>query len=210
LNSRRASLPEWTSQDAARALVPRSDSYSALLDVATQLIGEVGYERTTVREIAKRLGVQSGSLYSHISSKNELLEEIVQRVGLEFIARAEAAVEQNGDPEARLRGFVVQHLTVLHEYQAAVSVYFNEWKKLDDEAKRSIVKLRRRYEMLLAGIIEDGIESGMLRTVDVRSAVLVIISVVNWTYQWYRPGGPLSPAELADEYMDIILNGLKD
>jgi len=209
LKTHRGTLPEERPPVGDRAVLPPSDSYTALLEVATQLFGEVGYERTTVREIAKRMGVQSGSLYSHISSKNEMLEQIVHRIGMEFIARAEAAIVQNDDAEAQLRQFVVQHLIVLHAYKAAVSVYFNEWKKLDAESQRSIVKMRKHYEDLLAGIIERGIESGVLRAADVKSAVLVVISTLNWTYQWYRPDGPRKPAELANDFMDIILNGLK-
>jgi TetR/AcrR family transcriptional regulator, cholesterol catabolism regulator len=205
----RGTLPEERPQAGDGAALPLSDSYNALIEVATQLFGEVGYERTTVREIAKRMGVQSGSLYSHISSKNEILEQIVQRIGTEFIARAREAIEEGGDAQDQLRRFVVAHLTVLHTYQAGVSVYFNEWKKLDAESQKSIVKLRRHYEELLAGIVERGMAAGELRPVDVKSAVLVIISTVNWTYQWYRPDGPRTPAELADDFLDIILRGLQ-
>lgn len=186
-----------------------SSTYTELIHVATELFGEIGYERTTVREISKRMGLQSGSLYSHISSKDEILEEIVRRVGNEFIARAREAVSQSSDAEQNLRGLIVQHMLVMHDYLQAVAVYFNEWTKLNGASRDAIVDLRREYERIFENVIRTGIAQGRFRKVDVKSAVIFILSALNWTYQWYKPEGRQSPRKLADTYADLLLAGVQ-
>ena len=202
-------LPLPAARPGADGEVRRENStYSELIHVATELFGELGYERTTVREISKRMGLQSGSLYSHISSKDEVLTEIVRRVGSEFIARAEEAVGRSEDPEQNLRDLIAEHIEVINDYLQAVSVYFNEWTKLADASQASIAELRREYEQIFEGVIRRGISAGKFRKVDVRSAVVFIVSALNWTYTWYRPGGRLPPRKLAESYSDFILFGM--
>lgn len=200
--------PPRPSRDGGDAR-PESGTYANLIGVAAELFGEIGYERTTVREISKRMGLQSGSLYSHISSKDEILEEIALRVGEEYLSRAKAAIERCDDPEQALRELITQHLTLMHEYPQAVTVYFNEWRKLDETRRQAIRSLRRDYERIFEGVISEGIRRGKFRDVDVRLSVLFIESVLNWTYQWYSPKGRYSPRKLAEAYADLYLVGLQ-
>lgn len=188
---------------------PEGGTYTNLIGVAAELFGEIGYERTTVREISKRMGLQSGSLYSHISSKDEILEEIAHRVGHQFLARAKDVTEKHDEPEETLRELIVQHIMVMHDYPQAVAVYFNEWRKLDEERRESIRRLRRDYERILEGVINDGIRQGKFRQVDVRLATLFLGSALNWAYQWYSPNGRYSPRKLAEAYADLYLSGLQ-
>ena len=206
--TRRVPLPAAQPSRDGNPVRHESSTYAELIHVATELFGELGYERTTVREISKRMGMQSGSLYSHISSKDELLEEIIRRVGSEFIARAQEAVARCDDPEQKLRELIAQHIQVMHNYLPAVAVYFNEWTKLDEASRRSIVKLRREYEQIFAHVIRSGISQGKFRKVDVTVAVVWILSALNWTYQWYTPGGSQSPRKLSEAYADLLLSGL--
>jgi AcrR family transcriptional regulator len=209
LTKGRTALPEARAHADGALSQPMSKAHEILLNMATELFGEVGYERATVREIAKRMGILSGSLYSHISSKEELLNEIIRRIGQEFIVRAEEAIEQLDDPEECLREIAVRHITVLYDYQLAVSVYFDEWNKLGIASQQPIIEWRRYYEELIANVFKRGIEIGVFETNDVKTAVLVIISTLNWTNKWYKPGSSLSPEKLANNFMDVILGGLR-
>ncbi|MQA81835.1 MAG: TetR family transcriptional regulator [Streptosporangiales bacterium] len=183
--------------------------YGDLLDAATKLFSEHGYERTTVRMIANEMGVQSGSLYSHIKSKEEVLRRIVIACAESLMVRVEDARDRSETPEERLRAMCRAHMRVQQEEKAAVTIYFDEWHKLDEESREYIVELRRRYEQELAEVVEEGIERGDFGPVDVRGAVLVILSALNWAYTWYRPDGRLSPEEIADLFVDVIVEGLR-
>lgn len=191
-----------------RATEKRSAAYDELVRVANDLFSELGYERTTVRLIADRLGVKSGSLYSHISGKDQILQEIIMRVGEEFVRRVTKARQSSEDPEIALRRMCREHLHVLHELQPSVTVYFNEWRKLDETLRKDVIVLRKQYEELFRDVILAGVKAGVFSTPDVRSAMLVVLSSLNWTYQWYDRHGPLTPDQIADGYVDFILEGL--
>jgi AcrR family transcriptional regulator len=191
----------------ARAVSPR---YDDLVELSTRLFSEHGYDATTVRMIADAMGVKSGSLYSHIDSKNEVLVRIVMSVAEDFFDGAKAASTSAGDAADRLRAMCRAHIEVLDRRQDAVRVYYDEWRKLDPRSRRRIVKLRADYESCFVGVIEQGVAAGAFRVVDVRAAVLVILSACNWTYQWYSRDGQWKPADIADRYIDVIVNGLRD
>jgi AcrR family transcriptional regulator len=187
--------------------IPRR-RYDDLVEIATELFSEYGYERTTVRMIAERMGIKSGTLYSHISGKDEVLERIVNTVGEDFITRLVAAVEQSDDPVERLRAMCRSHLAVLHDHLEAVTVYFNEWQKLQPDARTVIVDIRIRYETLLREVINDGIARGVFSARNPDDVVLMLLSGLNWTYKWYRPGGGRTPDEIADGLLQVVLDGL--
>lgn len=186
---------------------PRS-RYDDLLSTATDLFSRHGYERTTVRMIADELGIQSGSLYSHISGKEEVLKRIVMFVGADFIARADRDRQNSTTAGEALRAMCRSHLDVLHEHGGAVTVYFNEWQKLDAQSQQDIIELRERYERNFADVVAWGLETGEFKAENARAVVLVLLSTLNWTYKWYRPGGSHTPHELADAFLQVIFDGL--
>ena len=187
----------------------KRNSYEDLVDVATRLFSEHGYEGTTVRMIAEALGVKSGSLYSHISTKEEILEKIALEVADDFVEGARVASESEDAPEERLRALVHHHLDVVHRRQEAVTVYYDQWRGLDADTRQTIRTKRRTYERRYARVIEDGIEAGEFEPVDVRQAVLMILSACHWTYQWYNRRGSRKPQEIADAFVDVMLTGLR-
>src|SRR4051812_2128742 len=204
---RDSSAPLVTGRPMPAARV--SPRYEDLVDLATKLFGEHGYEATTVRMIADAMGVKSGGLYSHIASKDEVLVHIVMSVAHDFYAGAEAARQSAEGAEGRLRAMCRAHLEVLHRRHDAVRVYYDEWRRLDPTSRKQIAQLRDDYEANFTEVIEEGIASGEFRDVDVRSAVLVILSACNWTYQWYSSRGNWKPADIAHSYMDVIVSGLR-
>jgi TetR/AcrR family transcriptional regulator, cholesterol catabolism regulator len=180
-----------------------------MLDVATELFARRGYEGTSVRAIADEMGIESGSLYSHIASKEEILLEIVERTAGSFFERAEEVLAAGGSSESQLVGLARAHLTTVHEGGAAVRVYYGEWRQLDRARRRKVVALRERYEAMFREVIEAGIESGEFKPLDLEATTLVIMSVLNWSLEWYTANGRLGPKELADDLLEVVLAGLR-
>jgi AcrR family transcriptional regulator len=185
------------------------NTYEDVLDVATTLFAQIGYERTSVRAISDQLGIESGSLYSHISTKEEILLKIVERIAGAFFVAAEQAVDRSANAEQQLRALCAAHLSVVHSQPEAVAVYYNYWKSLDKKYYDPIVDLRRRYEDIFADIVASGKADGSFGDLSVADAVLVILSTLNWTPQWYSPSGPAGPDEVASRLADVLLSGLR-
>lgn len=174
-----------------------------ILEEAARLFGRRGYHATSMRDIGEATGMLAGSLYAHISSKEDLLFEIVLQAANQFLDRLEALRALDLSPEERLRRAMRAHVGVVADNLDEAWVFHHEWKALTGERRDEVRRLRRRYEQLW-----DEIVRGLPGAADPRFARLLVLSAANWTYTWYRPEGPLSPDEVADRFSDLLLAGL--
>lgn len=188
--------------------MPRPTRKAAIIDAAVDLFAHKGYHATTVRDIAGESGMLSGSLYAHISSKEDLLFEIVERAANEFTVAAEPIVHGPGTAADKLRRAMAAHVDVVAGDLAAATVFLHEWRALSPERQQAAAALRDRYESLLGEIIAAGVASGEFKGVDQKFARLLVLSAVNWLYSWYSPGGELAAAAVADKLATLILDGL--
>lgn len=194
-----------TEEVAAPSHSPR---YQDLLNIATLLFARDGYDRTTVRAIADLMGIESGSLYSHIDRKEDLLFSIVRRVAREFFERADAARQQADSSVDLLRRLCRAHMSVMSDSHEACQVYYAEWRKLSPDNREAVVELRERYQQIYRDAIDEGVSNGELQADDNRWATLVVLSALNWSWEWYVPAGRLAADEVADSMAAILLNGI--
>lgn len=178
-----------------------------ILNIAGDLFSQRGYHGTTMRELARSLDLRGASLYSHIASKEEMLWEIVRQAAGEFLAQAEV-VPQDIAPEEQLRRLIRGHLAVIANELQNATVFFQEWKFLEQPLRGKITTLRDAYEGHFRRVIEEGTRQGVFHVDDTRLATLFVLSALNWTYQWYHAGGELTMEQLAEQYSTFILRAL--
>jgi Transcriptional regulator len=177
---------------------------------AVRLFGERTYPVVGMRDIGDAVGLLPGSLYVHISSKEDLLLRIVER-GIQNYLDAIAPVVDSGDTAAeRLRGAIKAHMRVLAVTLEQTRVAVHQWTYLSDAKQAEIVTMRRRYEELFTRILLDGIESGEFRAVaNPKIAVLATIGMLNSATQWYSPDGQLTAEDIGDALAENALTGLQ-
>jgi AcrR family transcriptional regulator len=175
---------------------------------AGRLFSEVGYHATSMRDLARALGVQGGSLYAHIASKEELLWEIVIRAADEFDAALEPIRAHPGPSAEKLRAALEAHLEVVSRNLDWATVFFHEWKHLSPERIEAIASRRDSVERVYREILTQGVAAGEFRAdLDVKMAAILSLSSANWSYHWFRPSGRLSAREVADSFADMLLRG---
>lgn len=185
-----------------------SSRLEEIWDTAERLFSQYGYHATTMRHIASELGLEGGSLYAHIESKEDILRAVVRRTGDKFLGTMEPIAKSDAPPDEKLRNAIRAHIRLIAENLDAVTVYFHEWQFLKPEHHTASRERRDIYEGMFRKIIVEGVEAGVFRDVDPRFAGILILSVGNWLYEWYDPTGPLDPEKLADLFADMILKGL--
>ena len=131
----------------------------AILEAAISLFGKRGYAGTTMRDIAKEVGVLPGSLYAHISSKETLLDEIVE-LGIESFLAIEAQVPASGSVIERLRAAVKAHVRVAAEHPGRSLVVFHQWRFLTEPNLTRALNKRRRYQQFFVKLVDEGIADG--------------------------------------------------
>lgn len=178
-----------------------------LTRAAARLFAEKGYHGTSVGDLAEALGVQKGSLYSHIDSKADLLWEVA-REGAEAFHAALDTVPDEGPVVERIRLALRAHLRVVAEQLDIATVFVREWRYLEGDQRERYVAERRRYEERFRALFREGREHGELRTdLDDGTAALLALSSANWAYTWLRPGRDTD--ELADRFTALLLDGMR-
>ena len=185
------------------------DRKEQIYSTARIMFSERGYHATTVRDIARELNLQGGSLYAHIESKETVLWELVSRAAEQFLGAVEPIVQSDAQPAEKLREMVRAHVTVVAANLDDATVFLHEWKFLGDERRTAIAAQRDRYEHLYRQVIEDGILLGDFAETDPKMAATLVLSAVNWLPQWYKPSGPLTPVQVADSFSGLVLSGLQ-
>ncbi len=180
-----------------------------VLEAAERLFSQRGYEATTVRDIADALAIKPGSLYAHIETKEDLLWGILSAAADRFFACVEPIVRSDLVTLEKLRRVIAAHVRVLTQSASAAAVYTNEWRHLSEPRRTEFAKRRDSYERIFRELVHDAIREGTFGDVDEKFAALLILSSLNWIYQWYRPGGVMTPDEIARKITDLLFNGLR-
>ncbi len=176
-------------------------------DVASELFREHGYSGTSVRDIARALDIQGASLYSHVASKQDVLWSIVDGTATQFETAAEEALAgvDADDPLAGLRALVRAHVGVVLEDVGRASVFVHEWRSLGPERRARTLDRRDAYEGRFRALIEAGIASGSVASIDPNVAAAYLLTSLNGLVAWYRPDGRLEPDAVADTYVELSL-----
>lgn len=188
--------------------MPRPGRREEMLEAAVALFSRKGYHATTVRDIADEVGMQSGSLYAHIASKEDLLLEVVMQAADQFMAVITPIADGDEPAGVKLKRAMAAHIQVVARSPEAATVFLHEWKALAPKRRQVVAERRAAYEAELGRIIRQGVEAGEFRPVDETFVRLLVLSAVNWVYQWYRHGGGLGADEVAERFHEIILLGI--
>lgn len=187
----------------------RGDRMDQIRGAALEAFYRKGYHATSLREIADAVGIKVPSLYNYISSKQQLLFDLMSQVMKDLMLTTVEAVQRAGpSPEDELRAVI--HAFILynigHPHEAAVSDA--ELRALNRTNLKSIIKMRDEFDAIFSDIIFRGIESGAFSPGDVPMIKSSILTVCARIYVWYRPAGLHAPDEVASLISAYLINGL--
>ncbi|MCB9853488.1 MAG: TetR/AcrR family transcriptional regulator [Phycisphaerales bacterium] len=180
-----------------------------LFHTASQMFCEKGFHATSIRDIAERVGIQGGSIYSHFESKDDLLWSIVQHAADRFFSAIRPVAGADMGITQKLRKAVITHAEVITSDLDAAAVYTVEWRHLSPERRAEVTKLRDEYESIWRTMVDQGIREGYLAASDAAGASRFILSSLNYLFTWFRPDGPLTAEEVGTLIADYTFDGLR-
>ena len=193
--------------------MPRTPGSSAALTAprlraaAMRLFARHGYAAVSMRRIAGELGLQAGALYRYTPDKQALLFELM-RDHMTEVLQGWAAVPRGPEPVAQLADFVRFHIGFHIDRPEAVFVANMELRNLSPGNFAEIERMRRAYEGELEAILAEGQAAGLFDIPDLRLATLAVIAMLTGVTGWYREGGRLSRAAVAETYVDMVLRAV--
>ncbi|OIQ94514.1 HTH-type transcriptional repressor KstR2 [mine drainage metagenome] len=174
-----------------------------------RLIYEHGFEAMSLRQLAAEVGIQVGSLYNHIRTKQDLLFGLLQSHMETLLAALDQALAGESGPERRLAAFAAFHVDYHIVRKEEVFICYSELRSLTPEQYPVIVDLRRHYERRLIDILEDGARAGCFAVADAAVTAYGILALLTGVCTWFRPGGRMSAADVAALYTDMALKSVK-
>lgn len=177
-----------------------------IIKTAGQLFREKGYEGTSVRDLADAVGLQSGSLFFHFGSKEEILVSLLEGGLKRAVAIVDRHLANASSPEEKLSAILHGHLqAILAEERDAFYVVLRDWRTLSPPSRKKVIALRDEYESHIARALEELAQTGLIPN-NTRLFRLFLLGALNWTVQWYRPDGNLTIEQLADGFLELMVS----
>lgn len=170
---------------------------------------EKGFSATSMRDLAESVGIEAASLYNHIQSKAEILQEIIFRTANECNVHLDVVARPTGPVIRRIEALIRFHVQMMLTRFDDYYVMVNEWHHLTEPYLTNFVTQRRTYVQKLETIINEGVRNRELRPVLPYVAMLTILSSVRGLEFWHRSNKRISPIELEDNLVNHLLYGLK-
>jgi len=175
-----------------------------LLREAAGLFRDKGYERTTVRDLAAAVGIQSGSLFHHFRTKEEILKAVMVETIRLNTALMQAAVAAADTTQDKLRALIRTELESINgQTGEAMAVLVFEWRSLSEAARAEVLELRDIYEALWLDVL-GALNDEKVVLADPFVVRRMLTGALSWTVTWYRQDGGLSLDGLTSQVMAMM------
>jgi TetR/AcrR family transcriptional regulator, cholesterol catabolism regulator len=213
-------IPESQAQATAGGHDTRFDRrFSEILDYATEVFADKGYEGASMRDLSRLSGISLAGLYYYFDSKEKLLYLIQKHTFTTILDRLRERLATSSDPEERIRIFVLNHVDYAVAKQKAMKVLSHEDDVLKNGYGADLTAIKREYYRTCVGLIDDLAQAENLprlvrrpsgkNGVSTRTAVMGLFGMMNWLYTWYKPRIDPDAEVIARQFSDIFLQGVR-
>jgi AcrR family transcriptional regulator len=179
-----------------------------ILEAAAQVFRQKGFHGASMADIAEAVNLQKASLYHHVTSKQEILLLILNRALELLLERICAITELDIPADKKLQAMMREYLKILVENQDLAAVLLFEHRSLERKQHARHVPNRDKFEQLWKNVLAEGVKAKVFQCDDPALATRALLGVLNWTMTWYNPDGSLTVEQIADQYANMMLNGL--
>ena len=186
----------------------RKDVRALVLAAAGKLFMKFGYRDVTMRRIANEIGYSPGTIYLYFKNKDEILYKIIIGVGADLLKELHIVMEQHRDPVESLRSLIIKQIHFSLEGYKKMKLYLEEQYQLrSHHRKKTLEQHRQIYDLYYRKICEIE-EKGVLYPADKTVITFGLFAEMNWVYRWFRPDGPISIQEIAENITDLCFRSI--
>ncbi len=181
-----------------------------IFEEAARLFREKGYPAASMRELAKRVGLKPSSFYSHIQSKEEILQKICFDNAARFIKGMEEVEQIEAGPLEQIKMLIRMHLRIATEDSTSTTVFNDEWRHLSEPHFSEFLQLRKDYERRFRHIIREGVSAGEFKDINPTIVLNSLLTSIRWVHDWYKYERNLSPELIEQDLLRLLLTGLQE
>ena len=187
----------------------RAAKKDLILEKASAMFRERGYATTSMRDLAEVVGIEAASLYNHIQSKSEILQEIIFRTANDCNEHLEKIELDRISNLKKIESLIRFHVQMMLYRFDDYYVMINDWGHLSEPYLTNFTTQRRNYAQKMEAIVQEGIKSREMKPVLPYVAVLTILSSVRGLEFWHRSAKKTSPQAMEDNMVMHLISGLK-
>jgi AcrR family transcriptional regulator len=180
-----------------------------ILQKAAAMFREKGYAATSMRDLADTVGIEAASLYNHIKSKAEMLQEIIFRIANDAYVQLDDLEDEGLSPLQKIESILRFHIKMNVERFEEYHVMVTEWIHLEEPYLTNFTSQRRNYVQKLEAIIQQGIDNKEMQPVLPYVAVLNILSAIRGIEFWHRSRKTYTAEQIEENMVSHLLSGLK-
>lgn len=193
----------------AKAQRKKASKKDFIVQKAASMFREKGFPATSMRDLAESVGIEAASLYNHIQSKSEILQQIISRISDDCNNHLDQLDDAGLSGLQKIESVIRFHIRMMLDRFEDYHVMINEWIHLEEQFLTSFINQRRNYVQRLERIISEGIKVKEIKSVLPYVAVLTILSAVRGLEFWHRSQKHYSPEELEENMVSYLIGGLK-
>jgi len=176
-----------------------------VLDAALDVFVKFGYHGTTVRAIATKAGLSVPGMYHHYKSKQEMLATLLRVSNEEVMARSRAALAAAGEAPRNRFVALVENIVLYMTHRRRLARVAREIHVMDEPYRSRHIALRDELERMMLSEVTAGCAAGDFATDDPHEATRAVLVLCQGVADWYMPGGPKRPADIALQYVGFAL-----
>jgi AcrR family transcriptional regulator/DNA-binding XRE family transcriptional regulator len=183
--------------------------FDPVLSAALEEFRAIGYHGATVRGIAKRCGLSVSGIYHYYSSKQQMLVCLMDFTMIDLLARARAARAEGRDPVERFC-LLVENLVLFHTHRRELGfVGGSEMRSFEPANRKKIAELRTEQQRMVDHEVHDAVRHGQFRADHPHVAARAVVTICTALPSWWRPDGPLTPEQVAEQYVGVALDMMR-
>ncbi len=185
------------------------ERFEAVLKSAASVFAQRGYDRASIRDVAKAAGMSVPGLYYYCKSKDELLFGVCFHSFDVLLRNLHRALKDIPDPVQQLRVLILNHFEYFLSHVDAMKVVSHEAGMLTGELGTRVAEIKRKYYVRCQQIVQAILGETDSDSPHLRTTTLALFGMINWVYTWYRPGRDYDAKQLADSMTDLFLLGVR-
>lgn len=180
-----------------------------IIDIAATLFHEHGFRGTTLQMIAQEMKMEAPSLYNHIKSKDQILSDILIPVARAFVSRMDQISASSLTAIEKLERLISFHVSLSLEKPHHMALMIHDWHYLKEEEKTAFTQHRNEYEGSFISIIQQAIEDGQLKDLDVKIILFDLLTTLRSMYAFVLRYKDYNSIDLEENIKHALLDGLR-
>lgn len=180
-----------------------------ILRHAARLFRQKGYQATSLKDIAREVGVEAPSLYNHINSKHEILKDILLDIASKFVSSIQDVDHASLKGINKIEKAISQYVNLSYNHPNEISLITGEWVHLEDADLKTYLDFRDQYETAFRNMYRQAVKECDIKEVNEDVAIFSILSTLRWIYSWINKNRRYNVVELESQLITILIDGLR-